>query len=60
VIFLILLIWNTSLFLYIIQPLINKHKVANMATPITVAYGNGIGPEIMAATLKILTAAGAD
>ncbi len=28
-------------------------------TPITVAYGNGIGPEIMAATLKILTAADA-
>lgn len=29
-------------------------------TPITVAYGDGIGPEIMTATLKILTAAGAD
>ncbi len=29
------------------------------ATPITVAYGDGIGPEIMTATLKILTAAGA-
>jgi isocitrate dehydrogenase len=29
-------------------------------TPITVAYGDGIGPEIMAATLKILTAAKAD
>ncbi len=29
-------------------------------TPITVAYGDGIGPEIMAATLKILTAAQAD
>ncbi len=29
------------------------------ATPITVAYGDGIGPEIMAATLKILQAAGA-
>jgi isocitrate dehydrogenase len=28
-------------------------------TPITVAYGDGIGPEIMAATLEILTAAGA-
>ena len=28
-------------------------------TPITVAYGDGIGPEIMAATLKILDAAGA-
>ena len=29
------------------------------ATPITVAYGDGIGPEIMTATLKILKAAGA-
>src|SRR5580704_5229502 len=29
------------------------------ATPITVAYGDGIGPEIMAATLEILKAGGA-
>ncbi|MES2204858.1 MAG: NADP-dependent isocitrate dehydrogenase [Pseudomonadota bacterium] len=29
-------------------------------TPITVAYGDGIGPEIMTATLKILIAAGAE
>lgn len=28
-------------------------------TPITVAYGDGIGPEIMEATLKIITSAGA-
>ena len=28
-------------------------------TPITVAYGDGIGPEIMTETLKILEAAGA-
>ena len=28
-------------------------------TPITVAYGDGIGPEIMQATIDILTAAGA-
>src|SRR5580704_11523926 len=28
-------------------------------TPITIAYGDGIGPEIMAATLKILNAADA-
>ena len=28
-------------------------------TPVTIAYGDGIGPEIMAATLAILTAAGA-
>ena len=27
--------------------------------PITVAQGDGIGPEIMAATLKVLAAAGA-
>ncbi|MGH9366418.1 MAG: NADP-dependent isocitrate dehydrogenase [Thermoanaerobaculia bacterium] len=31
----------------------------NGATPITVAYGDGIGPEIMAATLSVLEAAGA-
>ncbi len=30
-----------------------------MATPITVAHGDGIGPEIMAATLKIIQEAGA-
>ena len=30
-----------------------------LAVPITVAYGDGIGPEIMAATLKVLLAAGA-
>lgn len=30
------------------------------ATPVTVAYGDGIGPEIMEASLRILTAAGAD
>jgi isocitrate dehydrogenase len=28
-------------------------------TPITVAYGDGIGPEIMAATIDIIQAAGA-
>jgi isocitrate dehydrogenase len=28
--------------------------------PITVAYGDGIGPEIMDATLRVITAAGAD
>src|SRR5258708_6677084 len=38
-----------------------KVKVTIMAknTPITVAYGDGIGPEIMAATLNIIKAAGA-
>jgi isocitrate dehydrogenase len=29
------------------------------ATPVTVAFGDGIGPEIMQASLKILVAAGA-
>ncbi|MGH9507784.1 MAG: isocitrate/isopropylmalate family dehydrogenase, partial [Terriglobales bacterium] len=28
-------------------------------TPITIAHGDGIGPEIMDATLRVLTAAGA-
>jgi isocitrate dehydrogenase len=28
-------------------------------TPVTVAYGDGIGPEIMDATIKIIMAAGA-
>ena len=32
--------------------------MANL-TPVTVAYGDGIGPEIMAATLQIIEAAGA-
>ena len=31
----------------------------NKKTPITIAYGDGIGPSIMQATLKILDAAGA-
>src|SRR5271154_5155128 len=33
--------------------------MATTPTPITVAHGDGIGPEIMAATLQILKAAGA-
>jgi isocitrate dehydrogenase len=33
--------------------------LSHVNTPITVAYGDGIGPEIMTATLKILKAAGA-
>jgi isocitrate dehydrogenase len=42
-----------------------EHKiVASTKTsgpiPITVAYGNGIGPEIMTATLEVLAAAGAE
>lgn len=40
---------------------VQKESVTNSAkaVPITVAYGDGIGPEIMKATLKILHAAGA-
>lgn len=34
-------------------------QAAPGATPITVAYGDGIGPEIMAASLKVLESAGA-
>ncbi len=33
--------------------------MSRQQVPITVAYGDGIGPEIMAATLEILTGAGA-
>ncbi len=33
---------------------------AALAVPITVAYGDGIGPEIMEATLRIITAGGAN
>ena len=38
----------------------NGHLSQTMPTPITVAYGDGIGPEIMAATLRVLEAAGAN
>lgn len=40
------------------QPLAQKTDT-QQAVPITVAYGDGIGPEIMEATLRILQAAGA-
>ncbi|TAE08877.1 MAG: NADP-dependent isocitrate dehydrogenase [Bacteroidetes bacterium] len=36
------------------------HESQQTATPITVAYGDGIGPEIMQATLDIIKAAGAN
>jgi isocitrate dehydrogenase len=32
--------------------------MSQVKTPITVAYGDGIGPSIMQVTLKILEAAG--
>jgi isocitrate dehydrogenase len=41
------------------QSFLKPAKDAGIATPITVAYGDGIGPEIMQATLRILAAAGA-
>jgi isocitrate dehydrogenase len=41
------------------QSLLQPSAQAQLATPITVAYGDGIGPEIMHATLRILQAAGA-
>jgi isocitrate dehydrogenase len=37
----------------------NQSATFPIPTPITVAYGDGIGPEIMEATLQILEAAGA-
>lgn len=38
---------------------VNKGSIGNI-TKVAVAYGDGIGPEIMKATLKILNAAGAN
>jgi isocitrate dehydrogenase len=38
---------------------IAPQKAAALKTPITIAYGDGVGPEIMHATLAILEAAGA-
>jgi isocitrate dehydrogenase len=37
----------------------DRQQSQTSAVPITVAYGDGIGPEIMAATLRVLDAAGA-
>ncbi len=39
---------------------IQPDNQSQSATPITVAYGDGIGPEIMQASLKVLLAAGAN
>jgi len=38
---------------------LNRTTIMASPTPITVAHGDGIGPEIMAATLKIIQEAGA-
>ena len=40
-------------------PAISESLASNRSTAITVAMGDGIGPEIMTATLRILKAAGA-
>lgn len=40
--------------------MVSKGKARRLATKIAVAHGDGIGPEIMGATLRILSAAGAN
>lgn len=42
-----------------LQPKVNGFSSPHVKTAITVSYGDGIGPEIMSATLRILEAAGA-
>ena len=43
----------------VVAKLINNSKISTSYTPITVAYGDGIGPEIMDVTLDVLRKAGA-
>jgi isocitrate dehydrogenase len=44
----------------VVCPVLNQERPKTMTkTPITVAYGDGIGPEIMKASLDIILAAGA-
>lgn len=50
---------NSTMLVAQTQPLTQKNNLPKK-TPITVAYGDGIGPEIMEATLRILEAAGAN
>jgi isocitrate dehydrogenase len=38
---------------------VHKENIGTQPVPVTVAYGDGIGPEIMKASLKVLQAAGA-
>ncbi|MGK0327721.1 MAG: isocitrate dehydrogenase, partial [Polaribacter sp.] len=38
----------------------SENKIDSNITKVAVAYGDGIGPEIMHATLRILEAAGAN
>ena len=40
-------------------PLVEPATLIDSPVPITVAYGDGIGPEIMKASLRVLEAAGA-
>ncbi len=42
-----------------LNPKLQIIKGMNKSTPITIAYGDGIGPEIMSSTIKILEASGA-
>ena len=42
------------------SPISTETQTTQTPTPITVAYGDGIGPEIMEATLEVLQAAGAN
>lgn len=44
----------------LVTPLTLSPLTSDGAVPITVAHGDGIGPEIMSACLRILAAAGAD
>ena len=37
-----------------------KQNAARAGTPVTIAFGDGIGPEIMSASLKVMLAAGAN
>jgi isocitrate dehydrogenase len=41
------------------QPHLNSLTIAPLAVPVTIAYGDGIGPDIMRAVLDILKAGGA-
>lgn len=43
-----------------IKTQVSQQRQTNTKTKVAVAYGDGIGPEIMKATLKILDAAGAE
>ncbi len=50
---------TVRILLTVLPPIIMTQQTTTSLTPVTVAHGDGIGPEIMAATLRILEAAGA-